>query len=309
MDDRLMNRRDLIRTYRNPYITRMTQQPPKPVFTMGARYEQRKYTVRDLLDLKGQRQLVQIQAGSTEEAAAAEEAGIDMINMSHRQSVEEFRNAAPTTFITVNISAHDAADETWGIRRAYELMTQGADAIMCSSWNVKRIGGLAGYGFPIMGHAGLVPRRSTWTGGLKPVGKTRKQAHDVYRAVMELQEAGCFAVEIECIPHRLLNAITSRTAMVTVSLGSGPGGDVQSLFAQDILGDNPGRVPRHAKAYRNFQVLRQQMQLERVGAFREFIADVTSGEFPAPDNLVKMKASELDQFITELESGSSSSSD
>ena len=273
----------------------------KPVFTMGAKYEHRKYTVRDLLDLKGKRRLVQIQAGSAEEAGAAEAAGLDMINMSHRQSVEEFRKAAPTTFITVNISAHDSPDEVSGIRRAYELMAAGADAIMCSSWSVSRIAALVPYGFPIMGHAGLIPRRSTWTGGLKAVGKSLDQARDVYRHVKRLEEAGCFSVEIECIPHLLFAAITSRTSLQTVSLGSGPAGDVQSLFAQDILGENPQAIPRHAKAYRDFHKLRESMQAERVGAFREFRDDVQSGEFPLADNVVRMKKAVVDQLLSEID--------
>ena len=276
-------------------------QTPKPVFTMGAKYELRTYTVRDLLDLKGQRQLVQVQCGCIEEAAAAEAAGMDMINMSHRQSVADFRAAAPTTFITVNISAHNASDESWAIKRAYELMTDGADAIMCSSWDLTRIANLAGFGFPIMGHAGLIPRRSTWVGGLKPVGKSIDQARQVYADVKALEDAGCFSVEIECIPQLLLKEISTRTSMLTVSLGSGPYGDVQSLFSQDILGDNPRQLPRHAKAYRDFRKHREQMQQERIGAFREFIDDVKNGAFPSNEHTIKMKRDVIQEFKRELE--------
>lgn len=276
---------------------------------MGAKYELRKYTVHDLLKVKGQRQLVQVQCGCVEEAAAAEAAGMDMINMSHRQSVEDFRIAAPTTFITVNISAHNAYDEGWALKRAYELMNAGADAIMCSSWDIRRIANLRGYGFPIMGHAGLIPRRSTWVGGLKPVGKTLDEAREVFNQVKELEEAGCFSVEIECIPQMLLKEISKRTSLLTVSLGSGPFGDVQSLFSQDILGDNPRKLPRHAKAYRDFQKLRQEMQDERIGAFKEFIADVTDGSFPSREHVIRMKKSTLQDFVAEVDKGPSKLAD
>jgi len=44
-------------------------------------YGLRNYTIKDLRDLKGVRQLVQTNPETPEEAAAAEEAGIDAIKM------------------------------------------------------------------------------------------------------------------------------------------------------------------------------------------------------------------------------------
>jgi 3-methyl-2-oxobutanoate hydroxymethyltransferase len=37
-----------------------------------------------------------------------------------------------------------------------------------------------------------------------------------------------------------------------MSMGSGPGCDVEYVFACDILGTTSGHIPRHAKKYRDF---------------------------------------------------------
>ena len=70
---------------------------------------------------------------------------------------------------------------------------------------------------------GLVPRRSTWTGGLRAVGKTLDEAMKVYRDIKALENAGAYAVEVEVIPEELLREITKRTSLLTSSIGGGGG--------------------------------------------------------------------------------------
>jgi 3-methyl-2-oxobutanoate hydroxymethyltransferase len=81
------------------------------------------------------------------------------------------------------------------------------------------------------------------------------------------------------------------------SMGSGPGCDAQYLFAEDILGENKTRLPRHAKAYRNFAAEYERLQAERVKAFAEFRDDVASGAFPEDSHVVRMAPSELEKFL------------
>ena len=81
--------------------------------------------------------------------------------------------------------------------------------------------------------------------------------------------------------------------MLTISLGSGGGCDAQYLFSADLLGENTGHIPRHAKTYRNFAAKREQLQLERVAAYREYIADVTTGAFPEAGHVVSIDADAL----------------
>ena len=76
------------------------------------------------------------------------------------------------------------------------------------------------------------------------------------------------------IPESLLREISKRTSLLTSSIGGGAGGDIQFLFAEDILGNNPPPYPRHSKQYRQLYKMKQEMQRERVAGFKEFIDEV-----------------------------------
>ena len=84
-----------------------------------------------------------------------------------------------------------------------------------------------------------------------PVGKTLDEALWIYEEIKALERAGAWAVEVEVIPAQLLAEISKRTTLLTSSIGAGGGGDIQFLFAQDILGDGPAPFPRHSKQYRD----------------------------------------------------------
>jgi 3-methyl-2-oxobutanoate hydroxymethyltransferase len=88
-----------------------------------------------------------------------------------------------------------------------------------------------------------------------------------------------------------------------MSLGSGTGCDSQFLFSDDILGDYDERIPRHAKAYRNFRREYQRLQEERIAAFKEYAADVQAGRFPAKSNLVDMDARAFADAVQSIEQG------
>ena len=79
---------------------------------------------------------------------------------------------------------------------------------------------------------------------------------------------------------------------------SGTGCDAQYLFADDVLGQTRGHVPRHAKTYRNFAAEYDRLQQERIAAFREFRQDVESGAYPADRHNVGVPADELARFTT-----------
>ena len=105
------------------------------------------------------------------------------------------------------------------------------------------------------------------------------------------------AVELEVVPAPLAAAITARSGMLTISLGSGSDCDVQYLFSADLLGENRGHVPRHAKVYRNFAAEHDRLQEERRAAYREYIADVREGQFPAQGHSVAMEEGVLAEAL------------
>ena len=149
---------------------------------------------------------------------------------------------------------------------------------------------------PVVGHLGMVPRHVTWT-GYRAIGKTLDEAKQLYQQMKTLESAGAYAAELELAPHNLATFLCSRTKMILMSLGSGSGCDTQFLFSDDILGDYGERLPRHAKAYRNFLEEYRRLQNERVAAFGEYIADVKDGRFPERGNLVEMDDEILQKII------------
>ena len=157
-------------------------------------------------------------------------------------------------------------------------------------------------GIPVVGHLGMVPRHATWT-NFRAIGKTSEEAKRLYQQMKDLENAGAYAAELELVPHQLASFLSKKTSMILMSLGSGPGCDTQFLFSDDILGDYDERIPRHAKAYRNFLKENQRLQEERVAAFKEYAADVKSGRFPEAGNHVTMKEGELKTVMTSIDAG------
>ena len=155
---------------------------------------------------------------------------------------------------------------------------------------------MADHALPVCGHVGLIPSKRTWTGGFKAVGKTLETAQLVWRQIRALEEAGAFAAEIEVVPHSITQAIAERTSLFLISMGAGAGGHAQYLFTDDILGQNRGHIPRHAKVYADFAAEQDRLQALRIDAMSRFAHDVHNGDYPAPQHLVNCDASVVDTF-------------
>ena len=268
----------------------------KKVFEINLEPGFRNYTVRDLIDLKGKKKLSQIHVSTPHEAAAAEEAGIDLLLVRAFPGLEEIRKAAKKTFISVSIPFIKYASKYDIVKDSLEVVDLGFDSITCGSWNLDFMKYLNGFNIPMQGHAGLVPRKSTWTGGVKAVGKTFKSAMQLYEEVKLIEKTGAWSVEIECVPSKVMKIISNNTSMVTVSIGSGYDGDVQFLFAEDILGHGSINLPRHAKQYRNFKKIFDNLQKERVKAFKEYKRDIMDKKFPTKSNTIDIEDNELKKF-------------
>lgn len=259
----------------------------------------KKYTVADLRQLKGKRTLVHVHVKSPEEAAAADAAGVDIMSCSFDSPESQARlpmlvAAAPAAFLS-GATPHGMASAEEAIRVGFRAIELGASSVYCSS-SPRIIEAMAREGLPVVGHLGMIPRHVTWT-GFRAVGKGEDEAIALYQRMKELESAGAYAAEIECVPQRLASFLCSRTSLILMSLGSGPGCDTQFLFSDDILGDYDERLPRHAKAYRNFLEEHRRLQRERVAAFSEYAADVREGRFPARQHLVDIDDEVLERVM------------
>src|SRR4051812_24362960 len=251
----------------------------------------KKYTVYDLQQLKGQRCLTHIHVKSPEEAAAAEEAGVDLMSCSFDSPEAQARlpglvAAAPQSFLSC-ATPHGLATPEEAIRIGFRALELGASSVYCSA-SPFIIEAMARERIPVVGHLGFVPRHFTWT-GYRAIGRNIDEAVQLYHRMKELENAGAYGAELEIVPHNLARYLSSQTRLILMSLGSGPGCDTQFLFSDDILGDYDERLPRHAKAYRNFAAEHRRLQQERIAAFREYIADVQERRFPQPGNLIQME--------------------
>lgn len=138
---------------------------------------------------------------------------------------------------------------------------------------VPQITALVEAGIPVMGHLGLTPQLVNQLGGFKVQGRELDQAEKLLRDALLLEEAGVFAIVLECIPAPLARKISSELNIPTIGIGAGSSCDGQVLVAHDMLGIGGNFIPSFVRRYAS---LGDTM----VEAFQGYIEDVRTGNFP-----------------------------
>jgi len=266
----------------------------------------KKLTVYDYLQCKGKRQLSVMFVHSEEEAAAAEEAGIDMICTSHDapqfgifnsfDELKRIRKAAPTCFMQSG-GAVRVASEYEAMKLSHKYLDIGADVIYGGNWSYKWLRALRDEFVPLNSRVGLVPGTATWIGGFIAQGKTADKAIRILEHTLELQDAGVIGVELEVVPPKVAQVVTQKVEIMTLSMGSGSGCDGQYLFANDVLGYTKGHIPRHARIYKDFKKEHEKLQRERVDAFKSFHEDTINKKFNDPKITVGIEDKEYEKFL------------
>jgi 3-methyl-2-oxobutanoate hydroxymethyltransferase len=226
-----------------------------------------------------------------------------MLSIEGRYFTEEMRQAAGDCFVQVGLPFGPAGDLVTAddyLKSAFHFMRIGGDCFYCAaSLDIQKA--LCDNSIPVVAHVGLIPSQCTWTGGFKAVGKTADSGMMVWEHVKRLEKIGCFAAELEVVPDRVAREISKRTSMVMLGMGAGPGADAQYLFAEDVLGHTKGHRPRHAKTYRDFAAEYERLQNDRIAAFKEFIYDVNTGAYPAPEHVVPIKNEDFEAFLKRID--------
>ncbi|MCL4068373.1 3-methyl-2-oxobutanoate hydroxymethyltransferase [Pseudomonas sp. GX19020] len=256
-------------------------------------------TVADIRAMKAQgRKLSMLFVTTPDEAAAAAAAGVDLLSIEGQYFTPGMREAAGDCFVQIGLPYGPAGDLVTAedyLRTAFHFTKIGGDCFYCAaSLQIQKA--LCDNHVPVVGHVGLIPSQATWTGGFRAVGKTAASARAVWDHVKRLEEIGCFGAELEVVPVEVARIITRHSPLVMLGMGAGPYADAQYLFAEDVLGYTQGHKPRHAKSYRNFAAEFARLQEERIAAFREFVADVNKGAYPAPHHNVIDNEAELAAF-------------
>ncbi len=157
------------------------------------------------------------------------------------------------------------------------LIQAGAHAVKLEGaiGNLKLISHLVSSGVPVMGHLGLTPQSVHAFGGYKVQGKTLSAQARLKEGAKALEEAGCFALVLECIPALLASEVTQSLHIPTIGIGAGAGTDGQVLVFQDLLGLHlPGdKIPKFVKAYIAGQTLMHE-------GIQAYIHEVKTGVFP-----------------------------
>ena len=261
----------------------------------------KKLTVKEILGLKGNKKLSEVYTHNPLEAEACESAGIEMIVSSELNDIEGIRNAAKNTFFTIGLPYGKYLNENEIVKRSFELLNIGADAIYCPQ-SPKLIKAIADEGVPVVGHSGFIPYKSTLYGGFRAFGKTAIEAKIIYDQCKILRDAGVFAIEIEIVPFKVAELISKNIDVFMIGMGSGLGCDAQYLFAEDILGYNEGHIPRHAKVYsdigKDYKIIKDKSK----AAFEMFKSDVESEKYPSKEHDINISEEEYNSFAKIIKS-------
>lgn len=141
-------------------------------------------------------------------------------------------------------------------------------------------------GIPVMGHVGLTPQTAATEGGLGMRGKDVESATRILAQAIALQEVGCFAMVLECIPDLLAQEITRLLRIPTIGIGSGPYCDGQVLVTYDLLGLFDRFTPRFVKRYADLSAVIRE-------AVSAYIDEVKEGRFPGDEQTVAMSPEEF----------------
>lgn len=196
--------------------------------------------------------------------------------------IKAVRRGAPNTivvgdmpFMSYQISPEQALESAGRI-----LKEGGADCIKMEGGEffAPYVQKIVRAGIPVIGHIGLTPQSSSALGGFKVQGKTQKEAEQLIKDAKALDEAGAFAMVLECIPQGVSKIITESVTASTIGCGGGPYVDGQNLNGYDITGLFDKFVPKFVKQYKN-------LASEFIDAYDQFTKEVRSQTFPHPENI------------------------
>ena len=192
-------------------------------------------------------------------------------------------------FMTYHISTSDALANA-----ARFIQEGGAQAVKLEGGEVvaETVRRLVACGIPVMGHIGLTPQSINQLGGFRVRGKGLEEARKLLSDARLLEQAGAFAIVLECTPGPLSALISQKLAIPTIGIGAGPDCDGQVQVISDLLGLYTEFVPKHAKQY-------ARLAGEIKTAVSTYAAEVKSGSFPTAEQSYAMDESLMRQLKAE----------
>ncbi len=152
-----------------------------------------------------------------------------------------------------------------------------------------RIKAIVQAGIPVVAHIGLTPQSVNALGGYKVQGKSLEQAQKLLSDAKAVEEAGAFAITLECVPEALAKMITEQSKALTIGIGAGRFCDGQVLVYQDMLGFTNGFTPKFVKKYTDLHAVMLQ-------AFRQYKEECEQRTFPAEEQTFKISDDVLEKL-------------
>ena len=271
-------------------------------------------TIFDLLDRKGKLPISMLTAYDYNTARTMDEAGIDMILVgdSLGNVMLGYEN---TLAVTVDDMIHHGKAVCRGTKEAFVVIdmpfmsyqTSVEDAVRnagrimketnCQAVKLEggreyadRIKAIVQAGIPVVAHIGLTPQSVNAFGGYKVQGKTLEKARKLLDDAKAVEEAGAFAVTLECVPEALAKMITEQSNILTIGIGASSSCDGQVLVYQDMLGYSDGFVPKFVKKYADLH----SVMLE---AFKQYKQDCEARTFPGENQTYDISDEVLEKLI------------
>ena len=176
------------------------------------------------------------------------------------------------------MSYHVSVEDT--VRNAARLMIEGrAQAVKLEGGAefAAEVRALTRASIPVMGHLGLTPQSVNAFGGFKVQGKTMAAAQKLLNDARALQDAGAFALVLECVPAPLAERVTQALAIPVIGIGAGAGCDGQVLVWQDMTGMTLSHLPRFVKRF-------GEVGASLRSAVEAYAREVRAGAFPTEDH-------------------------
>ena len=271
-------------------------------------------SIFDLLDRKGTLPVSMLTAYDYHTAQTIDEAGIDMILVgdSLGNVMLGYEN---TLAVTVEDMIHHGKAVCRGAKQAFvvidmpfmsyqasvEEAVRNAGRIMketnCQAVKLEggmeyadRIKAIVQAGIPVVAHIGLTPQSFNALGGYKVQGKSLEQAQKLLADAKAVEEAGAFAITLECVPEALAKLITEQSNALTIGIGAGKYCDGQVLVYQDMLGFTDGFTPKFVKKYADLH----SVMLE---AFKQYKEECEQRTFPEENRTYGIREEVLQELF------------
>lgn len=201
------------------------------------------------------------------------------------KSSAENNNSKPLLVGDMVFGTYEFANVDIALENSYRLVKEGGmDAVKLEGGSLHRantIRHIVDGGVAVMGHIGLTPQAISVIGGFRAQGRTASRAREMIDEALRLQDAGAFAIVLECVPSNVAAAVTETLEIPTIGIGAGNGTSGQVLVYHDMLGMMSH--PHHEEFMPKFCKKYAQVGHLITKGLEQFKKEVEDGTFPSEE--------------------------